>query len=141
MKKSLKYYLIIWICFLALFNVIAFVTPETFSNLKNYSKFEGGFWPCYIAITFAFILHLISSISCFSYKDKWNRSSKIALLILSSIELVIFLVIGVGLMFIPFKEWAAIIICVSYIVFAVALYLVVKAVSEHSDRVNNRKNE
>lgn len=137
MKKGLKYYLVIWICFLALFNVVAFVTPETIGGFSALNKFEGGFCPCYIAITLAFILHLISSISCFNYTDKWDRGSKTALLILSSIELVIFIIIALFFMFVPSKRWIAIIVCAAYLVFAAALYLIVKAVSEHSNKVNS----
>ena len=52
MKKSLKFYAIVWALCLAVFNVITFVTPN---EIGGVSKFCGSFWGGYIFITVAFI--------------------------------------------------------------------------------------
>lgn len=41
MKKTFKFYAIIWVICLALFNVISFVTPDEIAGI---SKFSGSFW-------------------------------------------------------------------------------------------------
>ena len=56
MKKSFGIYSIIWAIYLALFNVVVFVTPN---EIGGVSKFGGSFWVGYIFITVAFAVQLI----------------------------------------------------------------------------------
>lgn len=136
MKKGFLYYLVTWVCLLGLFNVIAFVTPDTIGGI---SKFEGGFWPGYAFITAAFLLHLISSKDCFNYADKWEKGSKTTLLFITSIELAIMLVVGMIFMFIPgVKSWIAIICCAIILAISLVLYVVFKGTTEHAERVNRK---
>ena len=50
MKKTFGFFAIIWALFLALFNVIVFVTPNEAGGM---TKFGGAFWVGYIFITIA----------------------------------------------------------------------------------------
>lgn len=64
MKKYLNYYAIIWAIALAVFNIIAYVAPDTGS------KFTAGFWAGYALITLAFIGQLVCSFIFFKDDNK-----------------------------------------------------------------------
>ena len=52
MKKSFKFYAIIWAIGLFVFNTVTFLVP-------NIAKFSLNFWLCYAFITIAFVLQLV----------------------------------------------------------------------------------
>ena len=62
MNKNFKLYLSVWAIFLALFNVVAFVSP---AEIAGADKFSGAFWPCYVLITLAFVGQLACSYVAF----------------------------------------------------------------------------
>ena len=66
MKKKFGLYSIVWLLCLAVFNVIAFVTPNKIGEL---SKFSGSFWIGYIFITVAFLGQLVCAFFAFRAKD------------------------------------------------------------------------
>lgn len=109
MKKTFGYYSIIWALFLAIFNVIVFVTPNEAGEI---SKFGGAFWVGYIFITFAFIGQLAVSYLVFKAENLQKLFYKIPLFRISWTGLVLTLIFGALCMAIPnLPNWIGIIAC------------------------------
>ena len=109
MKKTFKFYAIIWAICLALFNVITFVTPNEIAGI---SKFDGAFWVGYIFITLAFIGQLACTRVAFKAENLKKLFYNIPLISISYSGLVVMLVIGGLTMAIPhFPNWIGIIVC------------------------------
>lgn len=109
MKKTFKFYAIIWVICLVLFNVISFVTPEEIAGI---SKFSGSFWIGYIFITFAFIGQLICAYIALKAENLKKLFYNIPLISISYIGLMIMLFVGGFTMAIPgFPNWIGIIFC------------------------------
>lgn len=109
MKKTFKFYAIIWVICLALFNVISFVTPDEIAGI---SKFSGSFWIGYIFITFSFIGQLICAYIALKAKNLKKLFYNIPLISISYIGLMIMLFVGGFTMAIPgFPNWIGIIVC------------------------------
>ena len=66
MQKNFKYYAIVWLILLAIFNVAVFVSPAEAGDLN---KFGGAFWSGYIGITIAFLGQLAISFLAFQSKN------------------------------------------------------------------------
>ena len=115
MKKSLKFYAIVWALCLAVFNVITFVTPN---EIGGVSKFSGSFWVGYIFITVAFVGQLVCAFVSFKSENLKKFFYKIPLLSISYGGLVAMLIVGSVFMTIPtLPEWVAIIVCVIILAF------------------------
>ncbi len=109
MKKTFKFYAIIWAICLALFNVIAFVTPNEIAGI---SKFDGAFWVGYIFITLAFVGQLACAYVAFKAENLKKLFYNIPLISISYIGLVVMLVVGGLTMAVPsIPNWIGIIIC------------------------------
>ena len=109
MKKTFKFYAIIWAICLLLFNVIAFVTPN---DIAGISKFDGAFWVGYIFITLTFIGQLTCAYVAFKAENLKKLFYNIPLISISYIGLVVMLVVGGLTMAIPhFPNWIGIIVC------------------------------
>ena len=80
MKKTFGFFSIIWAIFLALFNVIVFVTPNEAGGM---TKFGGAFWVGYIFITIAFIGQLVCAFFAFKPSDKQKVFYNIPLVTIS----------------------------------------------------------
>ena len=116
MKKTFKFYAIIWVICLLLFNVIAFVTPNEIAGI---SKFDGAFWVGYIFITLAFIGQLACAYVAFKAENLKKLFYNIPLISISYIGLVVMLVVGGLTMAIPhFPNWIGIIVCLLVLGFA-----------------------
>lgn len=125
MKKSFGFYSLIWAIALAVFNVIAFVTP---GEIAGISKFDNSFWVGYIFITVLFVCQLACAFAAFRSGGLKKFFYNIPLLSISYGGLVAMLVVGSIFMAIPvLPEWIAIVACV--IVLAVNAVAVVKAVT------------
>lgn len=109
MKKTFKFYAIIWAICLALFNVIAFVTPNEIAGI---SKFDGAFWVGYIFITLAFIGQLACAHVALKAENLKKLFYNIPLISISYGGLVVMLVVGGLTRVIPyFPNWIGIIGC------------------------------
>lgn len=109
MKKTFKFYAIIWAICLALLNAIAFVTPNEIAGI---SKFDGAFWVGYIFITLAFIGQLACAYVAFKAENLKKLFYNIPLISTSYIGLIVMLVVGGLTMVIPrFPNWIGIIVC------------------------------
>lgn len=109
MKKTFKLYSIVLVICLAIFNCIAFVTPDEIAGI---SKFGGAFWVGYVFITLAFIGQLICAYVAFKVENLKRLFYNIPLISISYIGLVVMLVVGGLAMAIPnIPNWVGIIIC------------------------------
>ena len=109
MKKTFKFYAIVWIICLALFNVLSFVTPNEIAGM---SKFDGSFWTGYIFITLAFVGQLICANIAFKAENLKKLFYNIPLISISYTGLVIMLVVGGLIMAIPYiPNWIGIVAC------------------------------
>ncbi len=123
MKKRIATYSIIWAICLAIFNVIAFVTPN---EINGVSKFTGSFWVGYVFITVAFIGQLTCSLVALKQKTLRKLFYKISLILLSYSGLIAMLVTGGLVMLIrDIPVWGGIIVC--FIILAFNAIAVIKA--------------
>lgn len=140
MKKGFKYYLVVWLCVVSLFNMICFVTPET---IMGQDKFANGFWPGYVFITVSFILHLLFAAYILREGGKSRQTVRIPLIMISVAEMIVLLLIGSLCMLLPgIAAWVKIILCYVILIISVLVLLLVKAAGEHtslSNDVLNRK--
>lgn len=111
MKKNFKYYSVIWLILLVIFNVIVFVTPNEATGM---SKFGGAFWVAYIFITIAFLGQLACAFKAFKEENLQNVFYNIPLISISYTGLIAMLIAGTACMVIPnIPNWVGIIICMS----------------------------
>lgn len=115
MKKKFGLYSIVWLLCLAVFNVIAFVTPNKIGEL---SKFSGSFWVGYIFITVAFFGQLICAFMAFKAENLKKFFYRIPLISVSYGGVIAMLIFGSIFMAIPtLPEWIGIIVCVVVLAF------------------------
>ena len=115
MKKKFGLYSIVWLLCLAVFNVIAFVTPNKIGEL---SKFSGSFWIGYIFITVAFLGQLICTFIAFKAENLKKFFYRIPLISISYGAVIVMLIFGSIFMAIPtLPEWIGIIVCVVVLAF------------------------
>lgn len=109
MKKNFKYYSVIWLISLVVFNVIVFVAPNEAAGM---SKFGGAFWAGYIFITIAFIGQLACAYKAFKQENLQKLFYNIPLISISYTGLIATLITGTACMVIPnLPNWVGIIIC------------------------------
>lgn len=121
--KNFKYYLIVWLLLLAIFNVAVFVSP---AEADGFNKFDGAFWSGYIGITLAFLGQLAVSFFAFQSKNMQKFFYKIPLIRISWTGLVLTLIFGVICMVIPdLPNWVGIILC--FVILAFHAISLVKA--------------
>lgn len=140
MKKSFKAYVVIWAIFLAVFNVICFVTPGEAAGM---SKFGGAFWIGYIFITLAFIGQLLCTYIAFRGNKLQKLFYKLPLITVSYTGLVLTVIVGAVCMAIPnLPNWVGIIVCLLVLAFnAVAVIkanVAAEVVSDIDDKVKTQ---
>ncbi len=123
MKKTFRYYIIAWAVMLALFNVIAFVSP----GWEDAPKYTQPFWTGYVLITIAFIGQLLCGIIAFRDGDRRRTFYKVSLVNVSYTGLIISFVFGGLCMLLPAVPY-----WVGYIVCAVVLALTTVSVTKTS---------
>lgn len=123
MNKNFKFYLSIWAVFLALFNIVCFVTPAEAAGM---SKFGGAFWAGYIFITLAFIGQLAVSYLAFKAENLQKLFYKTPLIRISWTGLVLTLIFGALCMAIPnLPNWVGVVAC--FIVLGFSAISLIKA--------------
>lgn len=140
MKKSLKYYIIVWIALVGLFNIVCFVTPDEVGGL---SKYTGSFWTGYGFVMAAFVLHLVYAFFAFNEANAEKRVINTPLTVISFIELLLMVVVGT-LCIAVFRTptWVSIILCYLVLMLSVIFFISAKAVGENAQSANislNRK--
>lgn len=122
MKKVFKFYSIIWAVFLALFNVISFVSV----GWAGISKYTPSFWIGYVFITLSFIGQIVCAYFALKDDDIKKTFYNISLISTSYTGLILSFVFGGLCMIIsPLPYWVGIILCA--IVLAFNIIAVVKA--------------
>ena len=122
MKKRFSFYAISWTILLALFNVIAFVSPGWIGVEKYYA----AFWTGYTFITVTFLGQLVCAWFALKEESTSKLFYKVSLITTSYIGLVVTFVIGGLCMLIsPLPYWVGIIAC--SIVLAANILAVMKA--------------
>lgn len=136
MKKTFKFYAIIWAICIVLFNVIAFVIPNEIAGI---SKFDGAFWVGYIFITLAFIGQLACAYIAFKAKNLKKLFYNIPLISISYIGLVAMLVVGGLTMAIPhFPNWIGIIVCLLVLGFTAISVIKATAAADIVSKIDNK---
>lgn len=136
MKKSFKFYSLIWTLCLAVFNVITFVIPN---EIGGESKFNGLFWIGYIFITVAFLGQLACTFIAFKAENNKKFFYNIPLLSISYGGLVAMLIAGSVFMAVPkLPEWIGIIICVSILAFNAIAIIKASAVADIVGGIDNK---
>lgn len=136
MKKSFKYYAVIWFVALAIFNVACFVSP---AKLGDFSKYDAMFWTGYAFITVAFLGQLACAYKAFDTNSKEKFFLNVSLISVSYTVLIVISVFGVLCMAIPdLPNRIGIIAC-----FAVPAFSIIAVVSAHSaiDTVSETENK
>ena len=122
MKKYIKSYAIVWAILLALFNVIAFVSP----GWIGYEKYVGAFWVGYVFIMISFVGQLICAIFALNETNATKLFYKLSIFKISYSALIVaFIVGGLCMLFYPLESWICILICA--ITLAASIIPVVKA--------------
>jgi len=138
MTKNFKYYLILWILLVALFNVVCFVTP---ASIWGYDKYAGGFWSGYIWIMIAFILHLAYAYYALCVKNEDKRILNQSVFVISIFELILMVLIASVCMLIPnFPNWLGTILCFAVLVFSIGMLVSASAVEENKFAANDALN-
>ncbi len=122
MKKTFKFYSVIWAVLLVLFNVISFVSV----SLVGQEKYTASFWIGYVLITLTFIGQFICT--CFALNDNNLKRVfyKISLITTSYTGLILSFVFGGLCMLISsLPYWIGVLLCT--IVLALNITAVVKA--------------
>lgn len=110
MNKKIKYYSVIWLISLAIFNVVAFITPSTVNGV---SKYDASFWIGYGFITATFIGQLYCAYKAFKANSLQRLFYNVSLISVSYIGLIVMLIVGSLCMTIPQVPcWIGVIACV-----------------------------
>lgn len=123
MKKGFKYYAVIWLICLAVFNLVIFVTP---SEIAGVSKYGSSFWVGFVFILLAFAGQLICSYIFFKSHSKDKYFLNLPLISLSYIGLIISVIVGSVFMALPIlPNWIGII--ADIIIFAIYAIAIIQA--------------
>lgn len=122
MKKKFNLYIIAWVAFLALFNVIAFISV----GWDGQEKYTPSFWIGYVCITVMLIGQLICSFVAFKADSAKKLFYNISLIRMSYIGLIAsFIVGGLCMLISTLPYWIGIIACA--VVLAANILFIVKA--------------
>ena len=135
MKKRFIYYAILWVILLALFNVIAFVTP----GWEGYEKFTGGFWAGYVLITLMLIGQLICGWIALKEDNSQKVFYKISLVRINYAGLIVsFIVGGLCMLISPLPYWGGIIICAIVLVATILPLVKAAAAVEEVEQIDKK---
>lgn len=122
LKKTFRYYSIVWAVLLVLFNVISFVSV----GWAGVEKYTPSFWIGYIFITITFIGQIICAYFALKDNDIKKTFYNISLFTTSYTGLILSLIFGGLCMIIsPLPYWVGIILCA--IILGINVIAVVKA--------------
>ena len=125
MKKSFKFYSLIWAILLAVCcSVVFLVRPIIPGYVINY---DAKFWIAFVFILVAFIGNIVCAYFAFKAENLKKMFLNIPLITVSWSALIVMIIVGAGIMLIPyFPSWIAAIICI--VVLAINAIAVIKAV-------------
>lgn len=133
MARQMKY-IVVWIATVILFNLICFLAPIGAGDMWGHS---GGFWAGYGFLMVAFVLHLIISCIALSEKNKDKKVLNTPLIIISSAELCLIVLVGIVCMIVTaIPYWLGIIICYALLLVSIIFLITAKAVGENAQAAN-----
>lgn len=139
MNKRMKYYSIVWLIALVMFNIIAFVVPSADPSV---SKFTASFWIGYAAITLAFVGQLVCGMVALKEENNQKLFYKISLISISYTGLVIMLIAGALCMAIPgLPYWVGIVVSVLVLGFTAISVVQASAAIEEVARIDQKIKE
>jgi hypothetical protein len=122
MKKRFGIYAAAWTVLLALFNVIAFVSP----GWIWFEKYDAAFWIGYAFITVTFLGQLVCAWVALKEENSTKLFYKVSLITTSYAGLIVTFVIGgLCMLFSPLPYWIGILVC--SIVLVANILTVIKA--------------
>lgn len=122
MKKTLKYYYVVWGIILALFNLIAFVSK----NWGGTEKYTATFWIGYGFITISLLGQLLCTCFALREENKQKTFYNLSLVVTSYSGLILSFVFGgLCILISPLPYWLGMILCA--VVLAVNVITVAKA--------------
>ena len=116
MKKSIKFYALIWAILLAVWCTVVFlVRPIVPGYVINY---DARFWIAFVFIVAAFIGNLVCAYFAFKTENLKKMFLNLPLITVSWSALIAMMVVGTGLMLIPnCPAWIAAIVCIVVLAF------------------------
>lgn len=109
MKQYFRNYCIRWAIWLALFNIVTFVTPDEWNGMYKYG---GGFWAGYIFITLAFLGHLLVTYMALRVDSAEKMFMNMPLIRISNIGAVLTFILGViSMTVLGVKNWMGVVAC------------------------------
>ena len=122
MSRNFKRYILVWVLLLALFNVVAFVSPTLITN----EKYTVSFWIGYVLITIMFLSQLVCTYVAFQADNAKQLFYNISLIRTSYIGLIVsFVVGGLCMLISSLPYWVGVIACA--IVLVANMLSIVKA--------------
>ncbi len=110
MKKNFKYYVMVWVILLVMFQITVFVTP---GEIAGISKFDASFWVGYVFIMIAFIGQLACAYAALNTDERRKLFLNIPLVTISFTAFVVSFVCGALCMAVPgLPYWVGIVVCV-----------------------------
>lgn len=136
MRKSFRFYMVIWAIMLALFNVVCFVIPR---EIAGYDRFGWAFWISYGFITLAFVGQLACAFTAFKAENLQKFFYKMPLISVSYTGLVLTVIVGAICMAIPaLPNWIAIIVCAVVLAFNVIAVVKAEAAADIVSSVDDK---
>lgn len=130
MKNKFKFYVVAWFILVAIFNVVAFVTP---------CKISRTFWIGYIFITLSFIGQLVCAYVALKAENSKKLFLNLPLITISHSALILSIIVGTLFMAIPnLPIWIGVIGCVLILGFNVIAIIKAAAAAETVNDVENK---
>lgn len=128
MKKYFKQYSISWVVMFVLFNIVAFVYPNSskIQNVLGISKYDSSFWLGYVTIVVAFIGQFLCTYKIFKVNSLDKLFYKLPVLNYSYVCLVATTIVGLLIMVVKaIPGWAGVILCA--VVLGISIIILSKA--------------
>ena len=137
MNKKFKYYALVWVILLAVFNAVVFLVRPV---IPGYTMvYDGRFWTAWAFIIAAFVGNLLCANSAFKAENSTKLFYRIPLIRVSYTGFVLMLVFGAVLMLIPnCPAWIAAVVCVLIFAFTAMAAVKAKAASDAVERIDNK---
>lgn len=135
MKRTFKFYSVIWAILLVLFNIISFVSV----GWSGQEKYTTAFWTGYIFITFSFVGQLICAYFALRGNELKKTFYNISLITTSYFGLILSFVFGgVCMLISSLPYWVGIIICALILAFNIISVIKASAVVDIVSRVDDK---
>ena len=136
MKKTFKYYALIWFILLAVFNAVVFLVRPVIQGFDI--QYDGRFWIAWAFIIGAYIGNLLCAFHAFKSENLRKFFLNVSLISVSYTGLILMLIFGAGLMLIPdCPAWIAAIVCLLILAFTAIAVIKAEAAAEIAGNLDN----